>query len=224
MENGKLVVLIKSIIEEEISEKRDNLATIDLDNFDPDDDLKKLRIIFPKNKKENKLIQKTNRLGLTTGKFSDIKSMNEYLDKLIERGIKVEELVIGSHGNNNHESRLLTTEIDGAFIFNEEFLDKINKIITPSTNVLFTACNGADSLRVLKDAAEKLNSDKVYGITGLSIPGLNKLLNKFKRKIFSCNSKTTDSNLMDMTNVDLLQGNYCKPERTHPIKWLRVKK
>jgi len=29
---------------------------------------------------------------------------------------------------------------------------------------------------------------------------------------------------MDMTNVDLLQGNYCKPERTHPIKWLRVKK
>jgi len=161
------------------------------------------------------------RIGLVTVRFTSLEEMKNYIKPLVAQDVKLDELIIGSHGQGGN---LLTTQVEGAYVLNNSFLEDIKPLINPGkTNVLFTACQGADELRVLKDAAEKLDT-KVYGIAGVSIPGLNKVLNLFKEKIFSCEPKKVDGDMMKMSNEDLLKDFHCHSEMNHPINWLKIKK
>ena len=183
--------------------------------------IKKLRIIFPDEGGEEIGVSILERIGLVTIRFTSLKEMENYIKPLVAQRVKLDELIIGSHGQGGN---LLTTQVEGAYVLNNSFLDDIKPLINAGkTNVLFTACHGADELRVLKDAAEKLNT-KVYGIAGVSIPGLNKVLNLFKEKIFSCEPRKVEGDTMKMSNEELLKGFYCHSEMNHPINWLKIKK
>jgi len=187
--------------------------------------IKKLRLIFP-GEGEEPGVDLLQKMGLVTVFFTSLSQLYEYIDKLVENNVKVDELVIGSHGSGGN---LLITQRDGEINFDYTFLTKLKPLIkSHETHVLFTACYGAEELSSLKNAGEVLGT-RVYGITGLSIPGLNKVINLFSNKIYSCTSQEIEKTNEEVTNEFLLTNPdylnpYCKPERTHPIKWLRTKR
>jgi hypothetical protein len=130
---------------------------------------KKLRLIFPKTPIEYAIVSVVKFLGIITGAFTSLSSALKIVDTLYKKGVQVDELVIGSHGNG--ETLLMTS--DGTkYTFNNNFLKELKKIIHPGTKVFFTACKGADQLDALKTAAEQLGVG-VYGSAGVYNPAFN---------------------------------------------------
>ena len=211
-------------------EKKINLVT----DSEGINNIKKLRLIFPEGGAQHAGTWILEKLGLVTVRFKSLSDMKNYVKPLVAEGIKLDELIIGSHGKGGS---LLITRMntplkkksddsgdDVLYELDNDFLSIVKPLIIPNkTNVLFTACHGADELRFLKDAAEKLNT-RVYGIAGISIPGLNKVLNLFEDKIYSCESRKVKGDINTMSSKDLLENFYCHTEMNHPINWLRVKK
>jgi len=142
---------------------------------------KKIRLIFPKADWELTAVTFLQKLGVVTGVYSSLEEANTYLSELAKKGVKTDELVIGSHGR---EGQLLSTrESPYEYHFNNTFLDSFKPIIQPSTKVFFTACEGADDLLALKDAAEKLGVT-VYGSSGI----YNYITNSSAKGYYWCSS------------------------------------
>lgn len=196
----------------------------------------KLRIVVVSNKVENIGISILKMLGIIDLKVRNLSELNYNLQELSKEGKKFDEIVIGSHGSDLGGNIFMY--VDGKDENGEDivrsdtsFLENLKPLVKPNqTVVLFTSCYGAKNLSVLKHAAEVLDTT-VYGFMGISIPGLNKLLNKAQQagnvfrkenrnKIYSCNSNKTNGSTK-MSNVDLLSKFYCRSENTHPVKWLK---
>lgn len=142
---------------------------------------KKIRLIFPKADWEIAAVTIFQKLGVVTGVYTSLEEANMYLAELAKKGVKTDELVIGSHGQ---EGQLLSTrESPYEYHFNNTFLDSFKPIIQPSTKVFFTACHGADDLLGLKDAAEKLGVT-VYGSSGV----YNYITNSSAKGYYWCSS------------------------------------
>jgi hypothetical protein len=131
---------------------------------------KKLRLIFPGNKFELKLVSTIKVLfGIITGAFTSVSSAMKIVDKLHKDGVVVDELVIGSHG----DGKTLLITMDGKrYNFDTAFLQKLKNIIHPGTKIFFTACYGADQLEQIKTAAEQLGVG-VYAAAGVYNPASN---------------------------------------------------
>jgi len=191
----------------------------------------RLRIVVVSSKVENIGISILKKLGIIDLKVRNLLDLNVELKKLSDEGKKFDEIVIGSHGSESGGNLFMYVDGDDIVRSDTSFLEKLKPLVKPNrTIVLFTSCYGAKNLSVLKHAAEVLNTT-VYGFMGISIPGLNKLLNKAQQvgnvfrknnrnKIYSCNSNKT-GDPTKMSNADLLSKFYCSSENTHPIKWLK---
>ena len=195
--------------------------------------IKKLRIVFAADTKiQQALAGLAERLGLVTKTFTSVRDAVEYVTSLRNQGVSdLEELVIGSHGNK-YGLKLVKSAAgdatsgkdfelqDGSteFLFYDEaLLVACRDLINSSTNIFFTACYGADQLSVLVHAANILGT-VVYGVAGVSVPGLNRILQKFSKKIFKCNP----SNYENGSNEDYLKDKTCSNANS-PIRWLRVR-
>ena len=195
--------------------------------------IKKLRIVFAADTKiQQALAGLAERLGLVTKTFTSVRDAVEYVTSLRNQGVSdLEELVIGSHGNK-YGLKLVKSAAgdatsgkdfelqDGSteFLFYDEaLLVACRDLINSSTNVFFTACYGADQLKSLVHAANILGT-VVYGVAGVSVPGLNRILQKFSKKIFKCNP----SNYENGSNEDYLKDKTCSNANS-PIRWLRVR-
>ena len=143
---------------------------------------KKIRLIFPGANWELTAVTLLQKLGVVTGVYSSLEEANMYLAELAKKGVKTDELVIGSHGREGQ--LLVTRESPYEYHFNNTFLDSFKPIIQPNTKVFFTACHGADDLLGLKDAAEKLGVT-VYGSSGV----YNYITNSSAKGYYWCSSK-----------------------------------
>ena len=195
--------------------------------------IKKLRIVFANDTKIEKALSGLFvRLGLVTKTFTSIADAIRYVIELRDQGVSdLEELVIGSHGTKTGTKLVGSAAKDQTFGKDFEYQDGSRKwhnydealliackdLINSSTNVFFTACYGADQLNVLVHAANILGVT-VYGAAGVSAPGLNKILNKFSKKIFKCNPDRSEG----LPNEVYLKEKICSNTNS-PIKWLRVK-
>ena len=125
----------------------------------------RLSLIFPKAGWETKAVNLLKRLGVITGVFKSTIEAIQYLKILKNKGIKVKELVIGSHGDG--KTLLITQKKDEKIKkYSNNFLINAKDIISRDTKVFFTACYGADYLMNLVDAANKLGVG-VYGSRGI---------------------------------------------------------
>lgn len=197
------------------------------------DKIKKLRIVFADDTKIQKALAGLfERLGLVTKTFTSVSDAVEYVRELRRLGVSnLEELVIGSHGtktglklvksaSDDQRSGKEFEFQDGSrkFLFYDEaLLVACRDLINSSTNIFFTACYGADQLSVLVHAANILGTT-VYGVAGVSAPGLNRILQKFSKKVFKCNP----SNYENGSNEDYLKDKTCSNANS-PIRWLRVR-
>lgn len=131
---------------------------------------KRLRLIFPQGKWwEYPLLSVVKSLGLISGVFDSLPSAIKRVNELAAKNVKVDELVIGSHGDGK---TLLITSDGNKYHFDTSFLDALKKIIHQNTKVFFTACGGANELDALKTAAEHLGVG-VYGASGIYNPVSN---------------------------------------------------
>ena len=143
---------------------------------------KKIRLIFPMANWELTAVTFLQKLGVVTGVYTSLEEANTYLAELAKKGVKTDELVVGSHGREGQ--LLITRESEYEYHFNNTFLDSFKPIIQPNTKVFFTACHGADDLLGLKDAAEKLGVT-VYGSSGI----YNYITNSSAKGYYWCSSK-----------------------------------
>lgn len=142
--------------------------------------LKKLRLIFPLSGWEKVGLNLLKKFGVITEWFNSLYGALKVVDDLKTKNVKVDELVIGSHGGG--ESLLMTK--NETYRFNNEFLESMKGIIHSNTKVFFTACHGADYLDGLKDAAERLNVG-TYGSAGL----YNYITNTSEKGFYWCSPK-----------------------------------
>ena len=195
--------------------------------------IKKLRIVFAADTKiQQALAGLFERLGLVTKTFTSVKDAVEYVISLRNQGVSdLEELVIGSHGNK-YGLKLVKSAAGDATVgkdfelqdgsteflfYDEALLVACRDLINSSTNIFFTACYGADQLKTLVHAANIFGTT-VYGVAGVSAPGLNRILQKFSKKIFKCNPDDWQKG----TDKEYLENKVCSNTNS-PIRWLRVK-
>lgn len=141
----------------------------------------KVRLIFPLKKWEENALSLLKEYGIITGYFRSLDDALKVVDEIATKGIKAKELVIGSHGQ---QFTLLATQQMGGYMFDNSFLLSIKKIVAPNCKVFFTACNGADFLLTLKDAAEKLGVG-AYGAAGL----YDYVFNKADKGFYWCSAQ-----------------------------------
>jgi hypothetical protein len=146
-------------------------------------EIKKVRLIFPQNLWEEFALKLIKKLGVITGIYKNLGSAIDFIKKLSDKGVKVDELVVGSHGSFG---TLLVTQSDD-YHFNNNFLNEFKKIIHSNTKVFFTACHGADYLDSLKDASEKLGVG-AYASSGV----YNYLTNSSEKGYYWCSPKKFD--------------------------------
>ena len=198
--------------------------------------IKKLAIIFPDMTDEKERIIASymhkylpifaNQAGWTSYVLDSLKGYHKLVHTLSSKGVKLDQLIIGSHGDGKH---LLMTGDDG--VANADFLSSIKNIITNQTIIYFTACYGADSLRLLYDAACKTNTT-VYASTGVNYFSFGS-----EKGFYSCSPKPLlpeDRKQYDdwdyakkakggegAYNKLLIRGGYCKPVDRPPY-WFVV--
>ena len=124
--------------------------------------IKKLRLIFPEKDWEVDALSFFEKFKVWTTVFTSMEDAVNFVRRISTNNIKVDELVIGSHGT---AGTLLMTKEGEYWGFFDSFLEDLKKIIHPATRIFFTACKGADYLDTLKDAAEKLGVG-AYGSAG----------------------------------------------------------
>ena len=155
--------------------------------------VKKVSLIFPLQSWEFFVTKIFKALGIVTGVYTSLADALKFVQTLKSQNVKVDELIIGSHGK---PGELLMTQKDSSNIagnpysFDNSFLEGIRGIIHNRSKVFFTACHGADFLDVLKDAAEKLGTG-VYGSAGI----YNPVTNQSAKGFYYCSPKQiTQSN------------------------------
>jgi hypothetical protein len=167
----------------------------------PPSKIKKVALVFP-----NKVWYEEfgtaimNALGVISGWFRSLPEAIGYVNQLEKEGVKTDQLIIGSHGAGQE---LLITQQEGQFKFNNRFLSDIKNIIHSNTTVFFTACQGADHLFMLKNAAEILGVG-AYGAQGV----YNFITQSADKGFYWCSAKPID--------VNLTQKNQ---EKLSPLSW-----
>ena len=129
--------------------------------------VKRVRLIFPQENWEMNAVNFLKKFGVVTGVYESLDDARTYVQSLAKNGIKADEFVIGSHGKAGTllSNRSFSSKI-GSYSFDNSFLTDFKPILKPNTTVFFTACNGADFLETLKDAADTLGVG-VYGSSGI---------------------------------------------------------
>ena len=125
--------------------------------------IKRVRLIFPQQNWEMNAVNFLKKFGVVTGVYETLDDARTYVQSLAKNGIKVDEFVIGSHGK---AGTLLANRTFNDYSFDNSFLTDFKPILKSNTTVFFTACNGADFLETLKDAADTLGVG-VYGSSGI---------------------------------------------------------
>ena len=140
----------------------------------------RVSLIFPKDGWETKAVNLLKKVGVVTGVFKSSVEAIEAIKTFKNKGIKVKELVIGSHGDG--QNLLITQKEDKSNRkYATDLLKNVKDIITRETKVFFTACYGADYLYNLVDSANKLGVG-VYGSRGI----YNYITNSAEKGYYYC--------------------------------------
>lgn len=130
----------------------------------PPNRIKKVALVFPQKVWWEEIgTTIMSSIGVISGWFRSFSEALGYVKQLEKEGVKTDQLVIGSHGMGEE---FLITQEEGSFTFNNSFLLSIKNIIHSNTLVFFTACEGANHLFMLKNAAETLGVG-AYGAQGV---------------------------------------------------------
>lgn len=146
--------------------------------------IKEVRLIFPTEGWEMSAVDIMKSLGVVTGVYTSLDEAIKYCNTLVSKGIKVDEFVIGSHGNA--KTLLMTQESKYRYRFDSSFLKSFKPLISKNTKVFFTACNGANYLLQLKNAADELGVT-TYGSQGI----YNYITNDSEKGFYWCSTKPT---------------------------------
>jgi len=133
-----------------------------------------LRIVFPGNEVEMQLNIAAMQAGIIDMPFRTIEEGWEYVEALAKAGKKYNTVYVGSHGFGIGQSASVRflEQMDkstGVQIYKQQLLTAIKKVIKPSGTVFFSACNGANELYALADAA-KIIGVKCQGAAGYNNP------------------------------------------------------
>ncbi len=159
------------------------------------DKLKKVRLIFPLKDWEMTSVNLMKSLGIVTGVYESLDDAIKYCKTLSSKGVKIEEFVIGSHGKAGN--LLMTKSSEYGYHFDTTFLSSFKPLISQNTKVFFTACNGADYLLLLKNAADELGVT-TYGSQGI----YNYVTNESEKGFYWCSTKPTKK--FDITSNETL--------------------
>ncbi len=159
------------------------------------DRIKKVRLIFPLSNWEINAVNSMKSLGIVTGVYESLDDAIKYCKTLSSKGVKIEEFVIGSHGKAGN--LLMTKASEYGYHFDTSFLSSFKPLISQNTKVFFTACNGADYLLLLKNAADELGVT-TYGSQGI----YNYVTNESEKGFYWCSTKPTKK--FDITSNETL--------------------
>jgi hypothetical protein len=159
------------------------------------DGIKKVRLIFPQSDWEINAVNYMKSLGIVTGVYESLSDAIKYCKTLSSKGVKADELVIGSHGKAGN--LLMTKSSEYGYHFDTTFLSSFKPLISQNTKVFFTACHGADYLLLLKNAADELGVT-TYGSQGI----YNYVVNESEKGFYWCSTKPTKK--FDITNGQIL--------------------
>lgn len=162
------------------------------------DSIKRIRLIFPESDWEVKAVNFLQKIGVVTGVYESLDDAKNYVQSLVKKGIKADEFVIGSHGK---PGLLLMNRSGDYYSFDNSFLNDFKPLLKQNTTVFFTACNGADFLETLKDAADTLGIG-VYGSSGM----YNYISNSSEKGFYYCSAgefkKPTTGNMIKPYTID----------------------
>lgn len=144
--------------------------------------VKRVSLIFPRKSWEFFVNKIFKALGIVTGVYNSLDEAIKFIQTLKSQNVKVDELIIGSHGT--YGTLLMTKETAYDYRFDNSFLESMRGIIHSRSKVFFTACRGAEYLDGLKDAAEKLGAG-VYGSAGI----YNPVTNQSQKGFYYCSPK-----------------------------------
>jgi hypothetical protein len=159
------------------------------------DGIKKVRLIFPQSDWEINAVNSMKFLGIVTGVYESLSDAIKYCKTLSSKGVKADELVIGSHGKAGN--LLMTKTSEYGYHFDTSFLSSFKPLISQNTKVFFTACHGADYLLLLKNAADELGVT-TYGSQGV----YNYVTNESEKGFYWCSTKPTKK--FDITSNETL--------------------
>lgn len=132
----------------------------------------------------------------------------ETLDIFIKSGAKnVQNLVIGSHGDG--KNLLIDAKNKVA---NKVFFYKVEKLLSDRGIVYFTACYGAQNLRILAQASQ-ITGKKTYANTGVNFLGFGG-----NGVFYKC--VPSQEKLDDMDNETIIKRGICSRCSSPPIWWV----
>lgn len=154
-----------------------------------DKTIPKLKIIFPSSNAELAGVTATRFAGYRIIICTSLADFTEACNFLKENNIKVDELVLGTHGGVGGKALFgLKGHDNDDKIYAPIVVDNLNKILTSTSLLFLTACSGADYLAPMKDLAEKINIT-VYGSAGIYTP----IVNISEKGFYSCSPNSTKS-------------------------------
>jgi hypothetical protein len=128
-----------------------------------------LYFTFPGSESDKKILETIKKTGWISIILESYGDLQKLIQKCNEKGWKFKKIIVGSHGYGDGD--LINPMVGGDFKFKTEWLTMLKSVLKgPDSEVHFTACHGADTLDVLKDAAKVLGVN-VYGGKGTGYYG-----------------------------------------------------
>jgi hypothetical protein len=155
----------------------------------------KVRLIFPLQDWESDALEGLKKSGIVTGVFKKTNEAIDFIEKLTGAGIKIKELILGSHGSKDLFFIAKEQEMPGQ---EYSFFLKISKYLDKSGFVFFTSCYGADKLNNLYVASQLLRVP-VWGSKGV----YNYITNTSEGGFYWCDFSKVNSN---RTVIDFLHN------------------
>jgi hypothetical protein len=191
----------------------------------------KVRLIFPLEDWETDALEGLKKSGIVTGVFKKTDEALDFIKKLTGVGVKIKELILGSHGNKDF---FFLTKEEGPNGHINKFFREISKHIDKNGLVFITSCHGADQLNNLFIASRFLKvrvwgSKGIYNyITNTSEGGfywcdyekLKSIDKELKELIYTTRNKAFTSNKWDDFNKLLLDNKICGFSTKSPISWI----
>ena len=191
----------------------------------------KVRLIFPLQDWESDALEGLKKSGIVTGVFKKTDEALDFIKKLTGVGVKIKELILGSHGNKDF---FFLTKEEGPNSNENDLFREIRKHIDKKGFVFYTSCHGADRLSNIYNASRLMGvtvwgSKGVYNyFTNTSEGGFYwcdyskvKTANKeFKRTLHNLRVEAWRNNNYNTLDKFLIDNKICGFSTKSPISWI----
>ena len=178
----------------------------------------KLVLIFPGYGQYSIVASTIYLLGINAQVFTSINDCVKVLNNSDKQGKKYSQIYIGSHGGGNSGLLYSIDEGDNTNLGSKYggLIQSLRSITLPGkTNIVFSACGGANSRLVLKWVAEQMN-ENIYASEG----PYDWIANTSEKGFWMCPPNPSINTTSSTSYGKMRQNNYfCKRVESVPFSW-----